>query len=339
MLVVFLAACAGIALVPIDHLSGDVTWTLSFDDTAHASGLTDCSYTRHYEGDEDLSAPWLCPTCDAQYPATVSMSAEDQACYGQIDPEPYSPAEILGWAGDAWYRGFAVNYLLVEQGTAVVTPTSVSTSNASDWADLGEPGEGQYALRIDGTLARTRVPGDLVHGFTAPDSYACGWPKADLPAYTGNYDLHVGKLLPDGVFRDRCADPVRLWDLTGTWLVIEVSAMDCGPCQDAADGEAAFLAQQDAAGVPTTVVTMLSPSLGAPNEEPTIDDLQAWSSVFHEDGSPVLADRGWGLWLGIGALADRFAYPTFIVVDPDRKVVATLVGFGGWDAVGAKTHD
>jgi hypothetical protein len=264
------------------------------------------------------------------------MSVEDQACYAQLDADPYSRAEILGWDAEAWYRAFGVNYLLLEQGTAVVTSTSVTTSNATDWADLGEPGAGQYALQIDGTLERTQVPGDLLHGFDPPDSYACGWPKADLEPYTGNYGLHVGKLVPDGVFRDRCYEPVRLWDLTGTWLVIEISAMDCGPCQSAADGEAAFLADQAAAGIPTVAVTMLAPSLAAPNEEATVDDLDSWSSAFHLDDSPVLADRGWGLWLGVGALGDAFAYPTFIVVDPDRKVVATQVGFGSWDAIGAK---
>src|SRR5262245_2325406 len=38
-------------------ISGDITWQVAFDATAKAAGATDCSYTRHYEGVEDLSAP------------------------------------------------------------------------------------------------------------------------------------------------------------------------------------------------------------------------------------------------------------------------------------------
>ena len=38
-----------------------------------------------------------------------------------------------------------------------------------------------------------------------------------------------------------CLENLRLHDFSGRWLVIDVSAMDCPPCQDMAAGERAFI--------------------------------------------------------------------------------------------------
>src|SRR5262245_46892447 len=56
-------------------ISGDATWQVTFDDAAKAVGATDCSYTRHYEGVEDRSAPWLCPACEVIFHADVQMTS------------------------------------------------------------------------------------------------------------------------------------------------------------------------------------------------------------------------------------------------------------------------
>ncbi len=56
----------------------DVVVTVGFlmtDATAEAAGATDCSYTRHYEGEEDTSLPWFCPECEVMFTATVEMNA------------------------------------------------------------------------------------------------------------------------------------------------------------------------------------------------------------------------------------------------------------------------
>ncbi|MFT7518009.1 MAG: hypothetical protein ACI9MC_000133, partial [Kiritimatiellia bacterium] len=46
---------------------------------------------------------------------------------------------------------------------------------------------------------------------------------------------------------------------------------------------------------------------------------------------PVLADRGWGYWLGNEALPTGFAYPTWILVSPELEVLDMGAGFGGFD--------
>jgi hypothetical protein len=32
-----------------------------------------------------------------------------------------------------------------------------------------------------------------------PETYACGWPKSTATAYTGDYRLRIGEIVPDGV--------------------------------------------------------------------------------------------------------------------------------------------
>jgi hypothetical protein len=77
-------------------VSGDITWQVTFDATAQGAGATDCSYTRHYEGVEDRSAPWLCPTCEAMFRADVEVTAGRQDCYAQVSSSDPAPVEWIG---------------------------------------------------------------------------------------------------------------------------------------------------------------------------------------------------------------------------------------------------
>jgi hypothetical protein len=305
-------------------VDGAVSWSVSFDD-----GRASCDYTRSYSGIEDRSQPWLCPECEVVYKVDVSMSNQD--CYDQIGGgSAPNPTEWLGYGGGVWYRGGAENYLLSEQGTVGVQDGVLTPENTTDWTELD--GGGSFKLEVTGALTESVATGDPMHGFTAPASYACGWPKADPAPYTGDHRLLVGATVPDGFFNDTCGEPVRLHDFAGDYLVIDISAVDCPPCQDMAAQEPAFVATMDAAGLPTHVITLLAPSLSDVLSTSSSSVLSDWENTF-DLHAPVLADRGWGYWVAGDALGEAFAYPTWIVVGPDLTVLQMGTGFGGWDGI------
>ena len=62
-------------------LEGDVTWAVDFGPDSEAAGMADCSYTRHYSGAEDRSAPWLCPECDTVFQLDVELTSGRTDCY------------------------------------------------------------------------------------------------------------------------------------------------------------------------------------------------------------------------------------------------------------------
>ncbi len=326
--------------VPLATLQGTWSWTVSFDDAARDAGKRDCRYERFYTGEEDRSVPWLCPECDIIYRSTVGMSEEGEACYSDAFGAPPDPVEWLGFGEDAdgndlWYRG-SENSLLAARGVASIIGDRATVSYASEWADVetvsGESADrGQYKLDIDGEATLGQGAGDPWHGLLPPESYTCGWADRSPPAYDGPWILEDGRLLPDGAFLDRCDEALRLHDLVGTWLVVNVTAMDCAECQTMALETGAFL---ETATQPVSVVTLLTKSLASPFLATRRSDIDAWADAF-DLSSPVVRDRGWGFWLGYERFDSRFNYPMTVVVGPDGRVRDMWIGYLGWDRVRA----
>ncbi len=306
-------------------IAGDATWAVTFDATAQGNGATNCSYTRHYEGVQDQSRPWLCPSCEVIFLATVQMTAGQQDCYVQVTDQPPATEEWVGYGGGTWWRGRGGP--MSDQGTATVTTTTVDLVNAVQ--DLEAPVGGIMGFDVTGAFTLGEEQGDPMHGWVAADSYSCNWPKSNLPEYTGNYLLTIGQTLPDGLFRDRCDEVVRLHDFQGAYLVIDMSAIDCPPCQNMAAEEAQFVADMAAQSIEVHVITMLAPSLADPLGLTTTAMLENWTTTYGL-ASPVLADRGWGLSMFLPALVDETAYPSWVIVDPDLVVFNMGVGYGGF---------
>lgn len=308
-------------------ISGDMTWQVDFDATAEAAGATDCSYTRHYEGQEDTSLPWFCPECEVMFSATVEMTAGLDDCFPQVSPDnDPSPTEYIGYGNGKWFR--AVQGPMGEQGTAVVTGSDIATMNAVMGNDA--PNGGLLDFAITGTLATGEMDGDPTHGWKISDTYNCGWPKADPPEYTGDWSLAKGQMVPDGWFKDACEDVVRIHDFKGSYLVIDMSAMDCPPCQDMASAEEQFVTDMEAQGIEVHVITLLAPSLSDVLGETTTAKLNTWINKY-DLTSPVLADRGWGLAIFSPALgAENVGYPSYVIVDPELNVLDFQSGYGGF---------
>jgi hypothetical protein len=322
----------GAAPVPLERatISGELTWQVTFDADAQAAGATDCSYTRTYQGVEDRSAPWRCPACDAIFHADVVLTAGASDCFPQLSPDaPPDEAEWIGYGDGVWYRG---SEIAREQGTARGDETMVAVANAV----MGQavPAGGLVDFTVAGNLTLGKEEGDPDHGFVAPASYACGWPKADPPPYQGDYLVAIGKTMPDGLLLDACEEPVRLHDFQGRYLLLKMSARDCVPCQAMAKEEEAWVADLGAQGVDVQVITLLARSLAQPLAPTSTAMLEAWATKF-DLTSPILGDRALGAAIFLPLYPETLAYPSWLLVDPDLRVMQYGSGFGGFEEITA----
>ncbi|MCA9624683.1 MAG: redoxin domain-containing protein, partial [Myxococcales bacterium] len=309
-------------------ISGDITWQVTFDATAQMGGATDCAYTRHYEGVQDDSAPWLCPSCEIIYRTQVEMTAGLTDCYPQVSEFEPAEQEWIGYGNGAYFRGLGVR--MSEQGTAAPSGEMVVVANQVTGIDA--LAGGTLGFDVSGQLTVGSEEGDPLNGFEPPSSYECGWPKADPPPYAGNHMVALGQTVPDGLFKDACEEAVRLHDFAGSYLFVDMSAMDCPPCQQMAQGEEAFVGSLAQQGIDVHVVTLLAPSLSDTLGETTTTMLDTWKSTYGLQ-SPVLADRGWGLTMFIDAFGgiENTGYPSWVIVAPDLTVIDMGTGFGTWD--------
>ena len=96
------------------------------------------------------------------------------------------------WTAEGVFRRSGrENYLMSDQGSAAVSTDSVMTQHA---ITLDLPDGGQFAFDIQGAFVRAIGDGDVFHGYTPPNEYACGWPKSGAPEFTGAYALRQGCL-------------------------------------------------------------------------------------------------------------------------------------------------
>lgn len=306
-------------------LEGSITWNVEFED---GKG-TDCSYTRNYTALEDWGAPWTCPDCFVRFRADITLDGQD--CYDSITDGDPSATEFLGFSDDGTlYRTYYEHYPLSEQGTASFSGDDITTYNEVDNTE-----EGGFTFVIDGALTRSEGSGDPMHGIESPDTYSCGWPKADPKPYEGEWGLGINKPVPDGWFKDTCEEYVRLHDFQGSYMVIDVSAADCGPCQQMADAEHDFTTSADKAGIDVVTVTLMAPSLSAILDETSTSTLESWRDTYGLEGA-VLGDRGWGYSMFTGYFGEEgMSYPSWLVVAPDLRVVGIGQGYGTgtWDEI------
>ncbi len=262
-----------------ETISGSLTWTIDFADDS-----LDCSYTRTYTGTEDRSEPWTCPDCAVQFEAEVAFDGID--CYESLGTgtQP-SDVEYIGVGNDGTFRrASAVNYPMLEQGTVLLDGDTIEIDNQD------EPEDQSYLLTVEGTLERAHSDADPFEGWTPPESYACGWPKSDLPPYEGPWTIE-GDALPDGWFLDACGEPVRLHDFAGSYLVIDIAATDCGPCQQMATDAPAFEEEMAAQGLKVYGITLLAPSLAAILDDTPTGTLESWADSF-DSPDPCSATAG-----------------------------------------------
>ncbi len=317
-------------LVEMSTLSGSVTWTVSVDADAELAGYTDCTYTRTYVGTEDRSRPWLCPQCEVHAVAQVEMSDADLDCWEQISNAEVVSTEWIGLGAEAWWRSSTENAPLNVQ--AVVTEVDDGTRSVAGEGGPWQLDSGTYSLSWSGQLDVGTSVGDPHLGLRPPTDSDCGWPRVDTPEYAGPQRLALGEQVPDGAFRDVCAQGVSLHDFAGHYLVIDLSAPDCVPCHVQAATERQWLELMASRGLRVEVVTLLTGGLSAPFVEPPVELLVDWTLVFGVV-APVLADRGWGYAMATTLDPSGVAYPTSLVLSPNGTLLGSVQGFQGWDPI------
>lgn len=313
---------------PTIRATGEVRWTAVFDADAKAAGAVDCSYIRTYTATEDRSTPWLCPDCDVVLRAGISMSEADRACYAAVAGTTPAPVERIGWDDTRLLRAGA-EFAPLGELALLGDPGDGDTLGFSAQAQVLPAPVGTVSLAIAGELETSTVLGDPRGGMSPPPTYRCGWPVRDPPTYTGPWTVEIGAQVPDGWFRDACDEPVRLHDLVGRYVVIDLAAADCGPCQQMAEEEAAFVAQLRERGIEVEVVTLLATSLSDPLAPADLALRDAWSDTFALS-TVVVGDRGWGWAMARELWPESLAYPSWFVLSPGFEVLAVGRGYAGW---------
>jgi hypothetical protein len=328
-----------ISSLPTQQLSSTVTWTLEFDEEGEGNGFTDCTYSREYAATEQMDLPWLCGDFDAIFEGTATMT-EGLDCYSQIVSEPTEErTEMWGISSDTLYRSGASQAPMGELTTFEAVVEEEISSASIEWSGEYELTDGgMMVLSAAGSMEWWTDPELLTEDPWGPRAaaYACEWECNDPGTLEPDYDLALGDTLPNARLEDACGERVDLWDFYGSYIVMDSSQSDCGPCRSMAEQEHDFVQQMRDAGIPVRVVTMLGNGLADPYGTPDQDTLDEWVDTY-DLTEPVLKDRGFTYALFPSFLADEYeedyGFPAWIIVDPEMKLIFGNVGFSSWDDV------
>ena len=220
-----------------------------------------------------------------------------------------------------------------------ITTASIEWSSEYELTDGG-----MMVLSAAGSMAWWIDPETLTEDPWGPraDAYACEWECNDPGTLESDYELTLGGTLPNARLEDACGERVDLWDFYGSYIVMDSSQSDCGPCRSMADQEHDFVEQMRDEGISVHVVTMLGNGLSDPYGTPDQDTLDDWIEAY-DLTEPVLKDRGYTYALFPSFLADEYGedygFPAWIVVDPEMKLIFGYVGFSSWDDAAGVIRD
>jgi hypothetical protein len=322
--------------VPAVRSAAEVTWTLEFDTDAEAAGSADCSYRRTFTGVQSLEQRYLCPACEALTWGEAEI-VEGLDCYQQLVPDGVALTfEGWGYSTDgAFFRSGGENRPAGELAE-FVPPAEEGDPVSLGWeAEYELTAGGAMVLSASGTFSWwTDETTMLEDPWTPRESRtsSCGWPRNNPGNLDLDYTLADGSTVPNVRLEDQCGELVDLWDFYGSWLILDSSQEDCGPCRTMAEQAPAFVAEMAAAGVELRMISLMGNGLDHPWGTPSLSVVERWVEAFALD-DPVLADRGYAYSLFPAYLgAESFGYPAWIVVDPEMKLVGGQVGFSSWDA-------
>ncbi len=323
--------------IPAVVVEGEITWALDFDEEAEALGFYDCQYSRSYAGEQFLDRPWLCPDCEVMVEGEAVMAAGGEACYAQLSDEPGSGYEAWGFGGGGFYRSGLEQYPMWEPLADFVDAGEGAPIGLAWESDYAVDGGGWLTLSAQGLMSYRRDAGLLLPDPLAPrqTDYACGWPRNDPGDLPLDYHLATGEVFPNLKLTDQCGEDMLLWDLYGSWIVIDGTQPDCPPCQEMAAAAPDFLAELAAAGEDVVLVSLMGAGLAAPYETPEPSLVDQWVETF-DISDPVLADRGASYALFPPYLGTAsFGWPAWVIIDPQMRLAYGQVGFGSWDTAAA----
>ena len=143
----------------------------------------------------------------------------------------------------------------------------------------------------------------------APDNR---WPLSEPPAGLVGNGFAEGQTPPDFRLTDQHGDEVSLWQFYGQVVLLDISTMWCGPCQEVASHTQSTADAFEGEGF--VYLTVLHEDVE--NEPPTIGDLNEWAEAFGIE-APVLADGD----QATGAAVTQGQYPAVMVIGRTMEVV------------------
>ena len=162
------------------------------------------------------------------------------------------------------------------------------------------------------TPVLTSPDGGNVEPWVAPENT---WPLGTPPSDLVGEGFDPGEVIPDFRMLDQYGAEVSLWQFYGHVVVVDVSTMWCGPCQQLAE-EVQELA--DSWRDEGLVYLSIFPE-NVQNEVPTQDDLVEWGEAFGI-AEPLLSDStGWSY-----RVVPDSAFPGVLLVDEDMRVVTRI---------------
>jgi peroxiredoxin len=138
------------------------------------------------------------------------------------------------------------------------------------------------------------------------------WPLREPPANLVGTGFAEGQVPPDFRLVDQHGDEVSLWQFYGSVVLLDVSTMWCGPCQEVASHtEDTYEAFKDDGFMYLTVLHE-----DVENRPPNQEDLEEWAEGF-DITAPVLADGD----QATGAAVTQGQYPAVLVIGRDMTVI------------------
>lgn len=186
-------------------------------------------------------------------------------------------------------------------------------------------------------------------------NYALAFQKWDLVVYSR--DIGKGSTAPELTGRDQNGDNFSLSSLRGQAVLLDFSAVWCGPSNLLAHDIPKIAADLQSRGISFVYVPVLidGPSVGVPSTQANARNyvskykLPGQTHVLHMGGAaategsplPMLVDQhfGYGAVPAVGALGGTaaasggVAYPTLAFIDPDGVIKDVVVGYQGVGAV------
>jgi thiol-disulfide isomerase/thioredoxin len=162
-----------------------------------------------------------------------------------------------------------------------------------------------FAVVFAGCIPRLEGTTEPVSDWLPPDNT---WEQTTPPAELVGEGYDVGDVVPDFRLVDQHGDEVSLWQFYGDVILLDVSTIWCGPCQDLAAFTEETQAEYRDQGF--TYLTVLQQDYeGGP---PVNDDLLFWADTFGITG-PVLDD-------GQMSTVNRDQWPTVMTIGRNMKV-------------------
>lgn len=227
-----------------------------------------------------------------------------------------------------------------------------SDPNSADSDEDGVDDATEYEMGLDPNSVDSDGDGyedswEIAEGSDPADEssliYKGGWPyqpdkdSYNAPTSTAETDSSLGSALPRFELMDQFGEQVDIYDFAGQgkYIVVDVSAMWCPPCQSMAS----WLAGNDYDGwgsyVPNVAdkvhngeiywITVLGENNNG--RVPTEENLYSWYTDYPDDNIPVFADTSnkdiAGLYVEVG-------WPTILVFDQDLKLVAKPTSNNTW---------